>query len=98
MPENVVKRNCKNCEDLCYDTYEDSWNGYNYCGKGDSRDNLKSFPFEKEQSCHTPGLAQYIDEDTELKTMMQDTDIEDIWHLPDHPIQKRFREKYNIQK
>lgn len=92
------KKNCYFCHNLGSDGGDEysGYGAYPTCEVMPGRDNLKSFPFKKEQKCHVPDFWKVMDIDKEISDVFHnstDTDY-DLGNVDDWESWKLFKKKY----
>ena len=88
------KKNCHFCVELGTDG-EDEYTregGFPVCEKMPGKDNLKSFPFKKEQKCHVPDFWRVMSVDKEISQLFNEEEHPECWS--DGESWKLFEKKY----
>lgn len=95
------KKNCFFCallgsDDDGSDYPSDSWP---ICNNDDPRQWLKSFPFKKEQKCHSPNFWAVLEVDKEMIELYEKYDIhDDDLDIDNWKSAELFDKKYDIAK
>ena len=90
------RKNCYFCHNLGSDDCGDDYgsNPFPVCEVMPGRDNLKSFPFKKEQKCHVPDFWLVMDVDKEIQDLFHQNKDHEFSDMDNWESVKLFKEKY----